>query len=145
MAALCLDARLMREGTRLPAVYATALAAQTEPVGTTVAGFRATLREVSAAVDDELGEWLTSTEPLPVESCLSDLGYALDAVEYEGFTLRSLVLDVLGVTGFSPQRPEILGIPEAGSLFAVGDLVVRAPIAFATTGCSLPPAQFAAG
>ena len=120
MVAFCLDARLEAAGSSVPDVLRAALTG--DGAGTTVARFRAALAAVSAPAAEYLDALLDRAEPLDFAVCLADAGFDQALETYEGYTLRALVVDVLQITGFSPQRAEVFRVKE-GSRFQVGDVI----------------------
>lgn len=120
MVAFCLDARLEAAGSSVPDVLRAAL--DGDGRGTTVARYRAALAAVSAPAADYLDALLDRTEPLDFSVCLEDAGFDLELEDYDGYTLRALVVDVLQITGFSPQRAEVFRVKD-GSVFQVGDVI----------------------
>jgi hypothetical protein len=122
MVAFCLDARLEGAGSSVPDVLRVALVE--DGGGTTVARFHEALTAVSAPAAAYLDALLDQAEPLDFGTCLSDAGFDQELETYDGFTLRSLVVDVLQITGFSPQRAEVFRVKD-GSVFQVGDVIRR--------------------
>lgn len=123
MVAFCTDAALRRGGSSLSAVYRQALVGGPIGGGVTLERFTAALEAALPGAGPALMAMVSQRSGIEFERCLSDLGWSSSRVRYSGFPLRTLVVDVLQITGFSPQRAEVFAV-RSGSLFQPGDLIL---------------------
>ena len=122
LVAFCLDAALKAKRSSVIETFREALASGPAGAGTTTTRYRAAVAEVSEEAAQRLDAWLDATTPIDFADCLEVAGFEAAPVEYQGYTLRALVVDVLRITGFSPQRAEVFKVKE-GSIFEVGDVI----------------------
>ncbi len=119
---LCLDAALVGQGATVASVLRATRAELGAGAELTAAGFTRALGRTSAAAAARLAQWLAAPEVIDVAGCFREAGYGAEEVEYLGYSLRSLALDVLRAPSFSPLRAEIFRVRE-GSPFEVGDVI----------------------
>jgi len=121
VAAFCLDTRLRTHGSSVLKTLRSALNGDGE--GTTVQRYFDSVQAVSPTDAQYLRQLIHQEEPIDLQACLREAGFRLTNEPYEGYTLRALVVDVLKITGFSPQRAEIFRT-KPDSIFEVGDVIV---------------------
>lgn len=122
---LCLAARLKAVGHSLGSVIEAA--APPEPGNTnrnplTLNALRDSLMSVAPEVNHGL-DALLDAGPGELGRCVEETGYSVMRRPYLGYSLKALVVDVLGITSFSPQRAEVFRV-RTGSVFEPGDIVL---------------------
>ncbi len=123
LVAFCLDTELRAAGSSLETVYRSARQRHPEP-GTTEAAFRAALSEMPGALK-KLDSLLDAPPPFPLLDCVKRTGAPAPTVtKYRGYDLRTLAVDVLGITGFSLSSSKIASA-KAGSTFQAGDVITE--------------------
>lgn len=123
MVAFCTDATLRQSGSSLAAVYRRALLGGPLGGGVTLERFGAALEAVLPGARQSLDAMVNQRRGIDFERCLAGFGWSSSRVRYSGFPLRALVLDVLQITSFSPQRAEVFAV-RSGSVFRPGDLIL---------------------
>lgn len=118
----CLDAALAGQGATVASVLRATRGELGAGAALTVADFTRVLGRTSAEAAARLAQWLEAPQAIDVAGCFDEAGYDAQEVEYRGYSLRSLALDVLRAPSFSPQRAELFRVRE-GSPFEVGDVI----------------------
>lgn len=120
VAAFCLDVELKKHNSSVVSTLRAALTG--DGSGTTVDRYSAAVRAVSLEAAETLTHLVSQTEPIDLGGCLQEAGFELTSTTYTGYTLGALVVEVLKITGFSPQRAEVFSVKE-DSLFQIGDII----------------------
>ncbi|MEM9189659.1 MAG: hypothetical protein AAGF12_10820 [Myxococcota bacterium] len=123
MVAFCLDAFLRKRDTSLFALHRDVRRSLGMTSSIDQAAIRARLTVLDPELATALDRWVTSDEP-DFRPCFEAAGFEASSVSHRGYTARALAVDVLGVTGYATQTPEILGVSE-GSRFQPHDRILR--------------------
>jgi hypothetical protein len=120
----CLDTVLAAQGGSVASVLRATRAELGAGEALTADAFTRVLAATGPEAAARLAQWLTAPSTIDVAGCFRDAGYDATEVEYSGYSLRTLALEVLQAPSFSPLRAELFRVRD-GSPFEVGDVIER--------------------